>query len=493
MKIRLSVASAVGALALGACTDAPTAIAPSSAPRLQAAAAAPSEQRHLVRLTGNAPELEQQVAALGGTVAWRHAGAGIAIVAGLDDAAAGTLARRAGIADVQPDAVVTLVRPAQAAPIVELAATPDVSIASQANPATAIRYAWQWNMRAIGAQQAWAAGKLGSSGVTVAILDSGLDYTALDLNGLVDLARSTSFVPSDDAIRAANFPSRHVVDDFNTHGTNVATQVSSMGVAHAGVSSRTRLMGVKVVGASGSGPIGGILQGVLWAADHGADVINMSLGANFAKAGGSGRLVGLLNQVFAYANRAGALVVVAAGNEATDLDRNIMLDAKGNPVPVPSLYNTYCDTPHVICVSASGPQTFTGSPDVPAVYTNFGRSAISVAAPGGNVGTAPSAWPWGTGAISWVWSMCARNYLPNPATPAVRPCASGGAVSASVGTSQASPHVAGLAALLIAEMGRGNPAAIKAAIQNSADDLGLPGADPYFGKGRINVARALGL
>ena len=71
--------------------------------------------------------------------------------------------------------------------------------------------------------------------------------------------------------------------------------------------------------------------------------------------------------------------------------------------------------------------------------------------------------------------------------------ASGGAVTASVGTSQASPHVAGLAALLIAQMGRGNPAAIKSAILNSADDLGLPGVDPYYGRGRINVARALGL
>src|SRR5438067_10638652 len=55
------------------------------------------------------------------------------------------------------------------------------------------------------------------------------------------------------------------------------------------------------------------------------------------------------------------------------------------------------------------------------------------------------------------------------------------------------PHVAGLAALLVAQLGHGNPALIRARILQSADDLGDPGVDPYYGKGRINVARALGL
>jgi subtilisin family serine protease len=62
-----------------------------------------------------------------------------------------------------------------------------------------------------------------------------------------------------------------------------------------------------------------------------------------------------------------------------------------------------------------------------------------------------------------------------------------------VGTSQAAPHVAGLAALLVAEMGKDKPAQIKARIQQSAVDAGQTGTDPYFGKGRIDVARALGL
>lgn len=370
----------------------------------------------------------------------------------------------------------------------------EVGAMSVANPATAIRYAWQWNMRAIGAQHAWAAGKLGSPNVTVAILDSGIDYSALEMNGLVDLARSVSFVPSDDALRSQYFPTPHPSDDFSGHGTNVATQVSSIAVAHAGVTSRTRLMSVKVLGANGSGSLSGMLQGVLYATDHGADVINMSLGAEFERAGGAGAALGLFGPVFGYAHRRGALVVAAAGNSAIDLDRNLVPDPEtGEPQRTRALYSLVCDAPNVLCVSATGPETAAGSPDLPAFYTNFGRSTISVAAPGGNAGSTASAWPWGAGSVSWIWSMCARNYLPNPATPLVRPCASGGAVFAAIGTSQASPHAAGLAVLLIAELGPVGPAQLKARIQQSAVDLGQPGTDPYFGRGRVDVRRALGL
>jgi subtilisin family serine protease len=62
-----------------------------------------------------------------------------------------------------------------------------------------------------------------------------------------------------------------------------------------------------------------------------------------------------------------------------------------------------------------------------------------------------------------------------------------------LGTSFAAPHVAGLAALLVAQLGHGNPALIRARILQSADDMDKPGHDPYYGSGRINVARALGL
>ncbi|MET0395247.1 MAG: S8 family serine peptidase [Longimicrobiaceae bacterium] len=473
---------------LAACSDTSTdaITAPAGAPVRSVGASETGE--YLVRLKGSGSGFRASVEALGGTVSFIHEGAGVAVVSGLSAEGATQLAGASSVAEVQPDAIVALSHPRPAV-LEEM----EAGIASQANPAAAIRYSWQWNMKAIHADQAWAAGKLGSSAVTVAILDTGIDYNSLDANGLVDLSRSTSFIASDNAIRAANFPGRHNVDDFNGHGTNVASQVASNGTAHAGVTSRTTLMGVKVLGANGSGAISAVLQGILWAADRDADVINLSLGAAFVKAGGNGQLVSLFNQVFSYARRQGVVVVVAAGNESTDLDHSLVPDATDALQKFPSFYAAYCDAQNVICVSATGPETATGTPDVAAYYTNYGRSAITVAAPGGTVGTTSTVWPWGAGAVSWVWSMCPKNLLVNPATPSVRPCASGGTVNALIGTSQAAPHVSGLAALLVAELGKDNPAQIKARIQQSADDVGQPGTDPYFGKGRINVARALGL
>ncbi|HSL71694.1 MAG TPA: S8 family serine peptidase, partial [Longimicrobiales bacterium] len=73
------------------------------------------------------------------------------------------------------------------------------------------------------------------------------------------------------------------------------------------------------------------------------------------------------------------------------------------------------------------------------------------------------------------------------------PCSSGFTVLGFAGTSQATPHVAGLAALLVSELGASNPIAIKQAIVRSTDDLGQPGVDPFYGMGFINVRKALGL
>ncbi len=434
--------------------------------------------RYLIGLHGSGvpADFSKRVEALGGTVVFVHSGSRFAIVDGLSASAAATLASSSGVADVEQDAITRVVPPA--GPTLRTMDRP--GIASVTNPAAAILFPWQWNMRAIGADAAWAAGDLGSGTVTVAILDTGIDYDALDLNGLVDLSRSASFDAGDDSLVAEYYPGRNPVTDLNGHGTNVATQVSSHATVFAGVTSRTTLMAVKVLGADGSGSLGDILEGVLWAADHGANVINMSLGGSFAKSG-AGRLVGLINKVMNYAASRGVLIVVSAGNDAADLDH----DQNG--------YTTFCNAPQVVCVSAVGPVSPTSSPDAPAFYTNYGRSAITVAAPGGTLGTA--AWPWGNDIASWVWSLCAKNLtvFNEDGSFAGSPCASGGYVTGFIGTSQASPHVAGLAALLMAQYPGRGAAWVKSRIKSTAVDLGQPGTDPFYGRGRIDVARALGL
>ena len=489
MKIRSASIALAGSVILAACSDVPTAVQPTVR---HSAAAAENSMAGRYILGANSSfgaDLTSRVEALGGKVERVLPGSGIAVVTGISDAASAELSAIGGVSEVQPDVLVSLDAPA-AAVEADVSAALDGAIASQANPATALRYGFQWNMRSIGADKAWAAGKLGSSSVRVAILDTGLDYDALDLVGLVDLSKSASFIASDDAITAKYFPTRHPMNDYHGHGTNVATQVSSKAFALAGVTSKTTLMGVKVLAQSGSGPLSSILAGVEFAADNGADIANMSLGGGFAKAG-NGRFVGLINKTFNYAHRKGTLIIVAAGNATADLDHN------GNT------YSTYCNTPNVICVSSVGPQKAsdigTERQDTPSLFTNFGRSAISLAAPGGNYQAdfALSPWAWGNDIASWVWSFCPKyriaSFNPTTGAPVLTACTSGGRLTGMVGTSQAAPHVAGLAALLAAENGQGNPQRLKSALMQSADDLGQPGTDPMYGKGRINVARALGL
>jgi hypothetical protein len=481
---------AAASLGLAACSADSTGPAP-AAPRAPSLSAAPGAGQYMVLFNGNKipAAFAGQVEALGGTVVFQHAGAGFAVVGGIDDAKATQLKGMNSVADVQADAEITLDQPQPAAQIdaSDLAAFAGDVAQSQANPTTAARYSFQWNMRLIHANTAWAAGKLGSPTITVAILDSGLDYNIPDLNGLVDVARSKSFIPTDDSIAVHYFPGRNLVTDFNGHGTNVATQVSSKAVALAGVTSRTTLIGVKVLNRSGSGSLSAVLSGVLYAADAGANVANMSLGSSFSKIA-RGPVLSIINRTFNYAHRKGMMIVVSAGNDSADLDHD------GNT------FVSYCDAPHVVCVSSVGPATATGNADSPSYFTNFGRSAVTVAAPGGNADAAHnfalSAWPWGNDVASWVWSYCPKDLIASVSAtgvPTITACAAGNRLSGFIGTSQASPHVAGLAALLMAEYGAGDLGAIKDRITSSAIDLGETGTDPFYGRGRIDVARALGL
>jgi subtilisin family serine protease len=470
VKLNVLVLTAT-AVALSACSDDPVQPTVARMPTVNAAVQAAGANRSIVEFNGQVrKDFRQTVATLGGSVDFISEGAGFASVSGLSADAAATLRRSNGIGAVYDDVIVQLARGEPGGTIPD-----DAAAMSPTNPAAAVLFnSLQWNMRAINAPAAWAAGNLGSPNVTAAILDSGIDYDNLDMNGLVDLSRSTSFVPSDDAIVTALFPTRNKVDDLGGHGTLVASQVSSNAIAFAGVGSRTRLMGIKVLGFTGSGSLGGILAGLIWAADHGADVANMSIGITGTSIDkpGNGQFVALVNRVFNYANRAGMVVVVASGNEAVDLDG----DGRG--------FAVFCEAPHVICVSATGPTSGTpfagpwANVDAPADYSNIGKQDVAVAAPGGTN-------------FGFVSALCARHLIQVVGGAPTLPCVSGTFVFGGTGTSASAPHVTGLVAQLIAKYGKGTPSQIKQLLLNGVDDLGAPGKDPFYGYGRINVAKAL--
>lgn len=464
----------LAAAVLAACADTGTPDTPLASPRTPSLATSAGmvsiDGNYLVLFKGNGVPagFADRVAALGGAVIFAHGGAGVGAVSGLSPDAAARLGSSAGVAAVEPDDMEVL------APRMDEVAQADLSAAveSPAAPATAVFFPRQWHLPAISAPAAWSAGRLGSPSVKVAIIDTGLGYTHPDLQGRVDLVSSRSFVPSDDALVAALFPGAHPVADLHYHGTHVGATVSSNAIAAAGVTSRVTLVGLKVCGVNGQCPTSGVLAAVLYAADVGVDVANMSLGGVFDRrdASASGGLgpsfLAILNQAFTYAHRKGVTMVVSAGNQALDMDH----DGNG--------YKIYCTVPTVTCVSATGPTasaTVNGpftNVDALAGYSNFGRSAVSVAAPGGNQRP--------------VWAACSSFSLQLPI------CRTGTFIVGLSGTSMASPHAAGVAALIAEDVGR-NPAQVRARLQQSADDLGPEGTDPAYGKGRINAARAAGV
>lgn len=484
--IRYGFPTALAMLGLAACADVPT---PTdlSVPTVPTASVSASENgKHIVVFTGDdAPaDFEARVSARGGSVDEILTGAGLAIVSGLTAESAADLASTPGVSAVAADRIIGPDQSdessvADAAELVAAEAPTDAlatsSTLSRPLPDKAKYYARQWNLReAIKADVAWHAGYVGSSDVNVFILDTGVDYLVPDLVGRVDLNRSVSFVPasSDEYARAAA-KGRYAFTDFHSHGTAVAALIASNADSLAGVTQKSTLVSVKVLDRFRTGLVTTFLRGISYAANHGADLVHLSLAyPGFAKHDSTG-LVSAINRAINYAHRQGAVVVAAAGNNSVDIDHN-----QDNW--------RFCDAPHVICVSATGPTSAGGvngpwaNVDNVAPYTNFGRSVISVAGPGGN--NAPNL---------KVWLTCSREGLVRIGNP--KPCAEGKRLWESFGTTFGAAVTSGLAALLVSRMGHGRPDQIRAVIEQSADDLGQAGTDPYYGKGRINVARAMAM
>jgi subtilisin family serine protease len=299
----------------------------------------------------------------------------------------------------------------------------------------------QWNMRQVRAPEAWDVGT-GGADVVVAILDSGIDSTHPDLAGRVVPGRNSRE-------RSAN------TRDEIGHGTQVAGIVGAAGnngVGVAGMSWGVRLMPIKITDRYGEASVEAAADGIRWATENGARIINLSLGGLHDSR--------TLRLAVLDAWSRGVLLVAAAGNcgELASF-REEGCDTFNQPIYPAALSE-------VVAVGALG------ADDALAPYSNMG-SYVRLAAPGGVGGGAPlehviSTWPAGL------------------TSPLDQP-----GYSFEVGTSMAAPHVSGAAALLWSTNPTLSRDEVEAILLETADDLGPPGRDDRFGHGRLNVQRAL--
>ena len=433
--------------------------------------------------------LAKKVEAAGGRVTARLPQIGVAIVESADSNFASRASRVPGVRSAVADITLQFDIP-------ESSDVVDIDIANPpASGDNDTRFDLQWGSAAIDVAGAWNAGYRGA-GATVAVLDSGVACSHPDIAGNLLLAQSASFVPGEGVCRA-------FVSGFN-HGTHVAGTIASPdnGTGTIGVAPLAKIIGVKVLSeVSGSGSFGGIIQGIVYAADQGADVINMSLGVRGGlPVSGKGaddvvELVNATKRAVQYARSQNALTVVSAGNDGRDLDH----DSGTQVCDVDGCYRLNlrafpAQLPGALAISATAPTGWAKAPtttnlDGLASYSNYGQSAISFAGPGGD-----SAYPGNENCTMaglvrpcWVFDLvfAAGGYS-----------ISGGQVFASyswsAGTSMAAPHVSGVAALIIGKHGGElAPAEVERILRASSDDLGKPGNDDAYGSGRVNAARAV--
>ncbi|MFZ2053218.1 MAG: S8 family peptidase [Candidatus Aminicenantales bacterium] len=265
----------------------------------------------------------------------------------------------------------------------------------------------------------------GDAATIIAIVDSGIDFDHPDIrNKIVSGGRD---IYNDD----------WEATDDNGHGTYVAGLAAAdtnNDEGMAGVAWNCKILPVKVTDPEGLAYYSDVIAGIIWAADNGAQVINISLGGDAPD--------DALRDALRYAYNKGVVVVASAGNDDT-------------AVFYPAAYDAYC-----LAVAA------TDYNDVPTSWSCFGPE-VDVAAPGDSVLSIVPTWYWGPGSFPYAFGD---------------------------GTSASAPHVAGLAALLKSLKPWLSVDDIMNVIRFSADDVNsgeYPGRDNYIGYGRINIEKAL--
>jgi serine protease len=341
-------------------------------------------------------------------------------------------------------------------------------------------YQSQWGFRAIDMERAWDINAGASPSIVVAVLDSGVAYrggtvrfsttnplaqtyfpgvSAID----VPFAAAPELGPASRFVRPRDFIWNDTTPlDLEGHGTHIAGtigQQTNNGVGVAGMAFNVSIMPVKVIGgvwdfilALQEGSDDTVAQGIRYAADNDAKILNMSIGR-------TGPPSPVIQDALRYAVSRGVFVAIAAGNDFLD----------GNPIERPADLGPQFDG--VVTVAAVGRNRQRAS------YSTTG-SYVEITAPGGD-----SSVDGATGGIL-------QQTFDFDFAFAVPPRFDAFTYLFADGTSMATAHVSGFAALLM-QQGITDPAAIEAAMKQFATDLGPQGRDDQYGSGLINVRAAL--
>jgi len=318
-------------------------------------------------------------------------------------------------------------------------------------------YPHQWHLYntsygGIQAESAWGIST--GSGAVVAILDTGIayeDYCEKNPTGpdrcyqqAPDLA-GTYFLAGYDFVNSDEHPNDDSISGHGTHIAGTIAQNTKNGIGTAGVAFDAYLMPVKVLDSSGAGTYADIAEGIIWATENGAQVINLGLGGSEPS--------NALENAIAYSYNRGVTLIAAAGNDGV------------GGVCYPAAYDDY-----VIAVGA------TRYDETLAYYSNYGLS-LDLVAPGGDLNVDQNNDGYGDGVLQQTynkegseisWGYCFME-----------------------GTSMAAAHVSATAALLIAYGNTTSPAEVKEALESTAEDKGPTGWDIEYGWGIVDAYAAL--
>ncbi len=462
-------------------------------------------QTYLVLFNGNAVAKEA-ITQAGGTLVANYDAIGVAVVRSSNSTFAATVkkdsrvegaAATAGFATRLTDDAST-----------DALSAPTPSIPAPGNDSLS---GLQWDMVQIHAPEARAING-GSPSVVVGDIDTGLDYTHPDVASNVDFTNSVSCVGG-----VPNTNPTAWMDD-NGHGTHTAGTIAAAqnGIGIVGVAPNVKIAGIKAGNANGFFFPEAVVCAFMWAGNHNIAITNNSYFAdpwlfNCRNDAEQRAIWKAERRAIRYAQSKGTLVVAAAGNEADDLahptqdatspdDTNPVLRAIHNDCAVVPV-----EVPGVVGVSADGNNL------LKSFYSSYGVGSVQVVAPGGDsiLQRTPAA---PNGRVLSTWPASLINVTCAASRRVTDP--SGAKYCYQQGTSMASPHVAGVAAL-IASTGVTSPGAIASRLQNTADPLACPpdvsiyaffpavdngapqtcsggsGYNSFYGHGQVNALSAL--